>query len=253
MVDDPVTAELLCPKGYPLGAKRPPLGHHYYEAFNRDNVALVDVSTNPIERITHKGLRTGSDEHELDILIFATGFDASTGALMAMDICGRDGQLLSERWADGPRTYLGIGVDGFPNMFMISGPQSPFANIPVIIEHTVRWISRALSHIRDNDLATFEPTPKAIELWGTEVEGIVRASLVGRGGNEHSWFLGANVPGKPRAPLFFFGGANVYFDRLEEVADRDFTGFTALSKASSPPDGLVGSRSAEGDRTWSTA
>jgi cation diffusion facilitator CzcD-associated flavoprotein CzcO len=226
-VKDPATAELLCPKGYPLGAKRPPLGHSYYEAYNRDNVTLVDVSHHPIERITRKGVRAGAEEYEFDILIFATGFDGSTGALMAMDIRGRDGQSLNEKWAEGPRTYLGLAVDGFPNMFMISGPQSPFANIPVIIENAVRWISRAVSHERLDHLAYLEATPDAVQQWVDETEMVLNASLVRKGDNVHSWFLGANVEGKPHAAFFFHGAANAYFDRIRQVEDRGFAGFSA--------------------------
>lgn len=227
IVRDPATAELLCPKGYPLGAKRPPLGHSYYEAFNRDNVTLVDVSNDPIDRITPKGIRTGTAEHELDILIFATGFDGSTGALMAMDIRGRNGESLREKWTNGPRTYLGLAVDGFPNMFMISGPQSPFANIPVIIDNAVRWIGRAISHERLDPHSVLEATPEAVKVWVDETEAVLRASLVRRGEHVRSWFLGANVAGKPHAAFFFHGAANAYFDRIYEVADRGFEGFSS--------------------------
>jgi cation diffusion facilitator CzcD-associated flavoprotein CzcO len=239
IVKDPATAELLCPKGYPLGAKRPPLGHSYYEAYNRDNVTLVDVSGNPIERITPNGLRTGTDDYEFDVLIFATGFDGSTGALMAMDIRGRNGDSLNEKWAEGPRTYLGLGVDGFPNMFMISGPQSPFANIPVIIEHAARWISRAISHERLAHLPYLEPTPAAVQQWVKETEMVLNASLVSRGEKVHSWFLGANVEGKPHAAFFFHGAANAYFDRIEHEADNGFEGFTTAQ-----PDGADQDRGA---------
>ena len=229
IVNDPATAELLSPKGYPLGAKRPPLGHSYYEAFNRDNVTLVDVSTNPIERITPTGVRTGTDDHELDVLIFATGFDGSTGALMAMDIRGRNGESLQEKWVDGPRTYLGLAVDGFPNMFMVSGPQSPFANIPVIIDNAVRWIGRAVSHERLDHLDYLEATPDAVQAWVEETEMVLNASMVRRGESVHSWFLGANVEGKPHAAFFFHGAANTYFDRIRDVADHGFDGFSGVS------------------------
>jgi cation diffusion facilitator CzcD-associated flavoprotein CzcO len=229
-VTDPATAELLCPSGYPLGAKRPPLGHSYYEAFNRDNVTLVDVSDDPIERITPTGVRTGTEDHELDVIVFATGFDGSTGALMAMDIRGKGGESLNEKWADGPRTYLGLAVDGFPNMFMISGPQSPFANIPVIIDNAVRWIGRAITHERYGHLAALEATPEAVQGWVDETEALLGASLVRRGESVRSWFLGANVEGKPHAAFFFHGGANAYFERINDVADRGFEGFTGRTR-----------------------
>jgi cation diffusion facilitator CzcD-associated flavoprotein CzcO len=227
IVEDPVTAELLCPKGYPIGGKRPPLGHSYYEAFNRDNVQLVDVSSNPIRRITPNGVRTETDEHEFDMLIFATGFDAGTGALRVMDVHGRDGQALHDRWAGGPETYLGISVDGFPNMFMISGPQTPFANIPVVIENAVEWIGRAITHIEEGGLGYLEATPMAVDSWVKEVDVIVDATLLRRGEKVHSWFLGANVPGKPHVVLFYFGGAGNYFDTIHSAADRGYDGFAS--------------------------
>ena len=231
IVKDPATAELLCPKGYPLGAKRPPLGHSYYEAYNRDNVTLVDVSGDAIEPITPTGVRTvNGNEYEVDVLIFATGFDASTGALLATDIRGRDGQALRDKWAHGPRTYLGLAVDGFPNMFMISGPQSPFANIPVIIDNAVRWISRAVAHETRDDVAYLEASPEAVQQWVDETQMIVDATLVGRGENVRSWFLGANIEGKPHGAFFFHGAANDYFDRISGVADHNFDGFVTATQ-----------------------
>ena len=224
-VEDPATAELLCPKGYPVGAKRPPLGHGYYEAFNRPNVQLVDVSTDPIERITPHGLRTADAEYDVDVLIFATGFDAMTGTLMAIDIVGRDGQTIKERWAHGPETYLGLTVDGFPNLFMISGPQSPFANIPVVIDNAVKWIGTTLSHIEQSEIRSFEPSADAVREWCGMMTTILDATLLGRGERVNSWFLGANVPGKPHVVLFYFGGANNYFDTIHGVAAGGYEGF----------------------------
>ena len=154
IVKDPATAELLCPKDYPLTAKRPPLGHFYYETFNRENVSLVDVSGDPITEITAKGVRTASREFEADLIVFATGFDAVTGTLKTMDVRGRSGVTIAEKWKDGPRTHLGIAVDGFPNFFMVLGPQSPFANIPVVIDGMVDWIGKAIRHMRENDVST---------------------------------------------------------------------------------------------------
>lgn len=221
-VDDPTTAEMLCPKGYPFGAKRPPLGHGYYETFNRPNVTLVDLGSDPIERVTPRGVQTASSEHECDILIFATGFDGSTGALMAMEIRGRDDRSLNEKWAAGPRTYLGIAVDEFPNMFMVSGPQTPFGNIPVIIDNEVRCIGRAIEHTLSNGLDRLEPTPEVVEEWVKETARSLEATVMRLGDRANSWFLGANVEGKARAPLFYFGRANVYFELLADVADRGF-------------------------------
>jgi cation diffusion facilitator CzcD-associated flavoprotein CzcO len=230
IVKDPATAELLCPKGYPLGGKRPPLGHSYYEAFNRDNVELIDVRSNPIERITARGVLTGAKEYELDVLIFATGFDAATGTMMAMDIRGRNGQTIKDRWAGGPETYLGLTVDGFPNMFMISGPQAPFANIPVVIDNAARWIGRAISEIEDNELAALEPTAEAVESWCKQMDAILDATILRQGEDVNSWFLGANIPGKPHVVLFYFGGANAYFNEIHGAADRDYEGFVSTPR-----------------------
>ena len=224
VVDDPETAELLCPKDYPLAGKRPPLGHFYYETFNRPNVRLVDVRTHPVTGITADGVRTEDGTvHEADVIIFATGFDAVTGSLTAMDIRGRDGVSLADAWQHGPRTYLGLGVAGFPNMFPVCGPQTSFANLPVVIEGIAAWIGGAIRHLRDNDLATIEATPDAVEGWGTHVQELVDATVLPRGRN--SWFLGANIPGKPNVVLYHFGGAGVYRKECEAVADAGYEGF----------------------------
>jgi cation diffusion facilitator CzcD-associated flavoprotein CzcO len=229
IVHDPETAELLCPKDYPLVAKRPPLGHFYYEAFNRDNVALVDVSDNPIEQITPTGLRTQTDAYEFDVIIFATGFDAVTGAMSHMDIRGRDGQTIAERWEAGPRTHLGIAVDGFPNMFMISGPQSPFANIPPVIEHTVEWIAEAVAHMREGGYDRIEATPEAVDAWAKHLTDLVNMTVVAKGERVHSWFFGTNIPGKSHAVLLYFGGANNYFAACRQAAEAGFEGFALTS------------------------
>jgi len=232
-VDDPATAELLCPKGYPLGGKRPPLGHGYYETYNRDNVTLLDINADPIERITPRGLATSRAEHEFDVIVFATGFDAVTGTMMAIDIEGRDGQTIRDRWSDGPETYLGLAVDGFPNMFMISGPQAPFANIPVVIDNAVRWIGRAIAHAEEQRLATVEPTPEAVQAWCQQISDILDATILKQGEIVNSWFLGANVPGKPHVVLFYFGGAGAYFETIHGAADRDYEGFIAKPERAS--------------------
>jgi cation diffusion facilitator CzcD-associated flavoprotein CzcO len=227
IVKDPTTAELLCPKDYPLGGKRPPLGHFYYETYNRDNVSLVDVSDNPITEITARGLRTATEEYEADIIVFATGFDAVTGTLSSIDIRGRHGATIKAKWEDGPRTHLGIAVDDFPNMFMVCGPQSPFANIPVVINGIVEWIGGAIQHMREHGLATIEATPEAVDHWREYMDDIVNATVLSNG--RHSWFLGDNIPGKPHVVLFYFGGAAAYRMECEAAADKDYEGF-ALSK-----------------------
>jgi cyclohexanone monooxygenase len=227
VVHDPETAELLCPKDYPLAGKRPPLGHFYYETFNRDNVSLVDVSAEPIAGITANGVRVGDDEYEADIIVFATGFDAVTGSYTGLDIRGRDGVELAQRWREGPKTQLGITVDGFPNLFMICGPQTPFANIPVVIDGIVDWIGGALTHLRENSFKTIEPTPDAVEKWTRHMEDLVNATVLPQGKN--SWFLGQNIPGKPNVVLFHFGGVGVYREECQDEADRGYRSFT-LSK-----------------------
>ncbi|WP_244461507.1 NAD(P)/FAD-dependent oxidoreductase [Rhodococcus sp. ZPP] len=223
IVNDPATAEMLCPKDYPLAGKRPPLGHFYYETFNRDNVSLVDVSNNPITEISKNGVRVGNDEYEADVIIFATGFDAGTGALTHMNVQGRGGVTLKEKWEHGPRTHLGIGVDAFPNMFMISGPQTPFANIPVVIEGAVEWIGQAIKSLRDNGLDRIEATPDATEAWNDHIAQIVNATVLSKG--KRSWFFGDNVPGKAHASLFYFGGAGEYRRECLASADNNYDGF----------------------------
>ena len=230
MVKDPVTAELLCPKDYPLASKRPPLGHFYYETFNRDNVELVDVSANAISEVTSRGLRlTDGTEYEVDDIIFATGFDAVTGSYTGFDVRGKGGVTLAEKWADGPRSYLGIGVDDFPNMFMMCGPQSPFANIPVVIDGIADWIGRATARLEAEGGGSMEPTPESVAHWAQHVENLVNATVLPQG--KRSWFLGANIPGKPQVVLFYFGGAGAYRDECDQVADNGFDGFVITSPA----------------------
>jgi cyclohexanone monooxygenase len=224
IVDDPQTAELLCPKDYPLAGKRPPLGHFYYETFNRPNVRLDDVRDNPITGITENGVRTEDGTvHDADVIIFATGFDAVTGALTNIDIRGRGGVGLADAWAHGPRTYLGLGVVDFPNMFPVCGPQTSFANLPVVIEGMAAWIGGAIRYMRENGVATMEATPDAVDRWGRRVQELVDATVLAHGRN--SWFLGANIPGKPRVVQYYFGGSGRYRKECEEVADAGYPGF----------------------------
>jgi cation diffusion facilitator CzcD-associated flavoprotein CzcO len=225
IVKDPHTAELLCPS-YPIGAKRLPLGHFYYEAFNRDNVALVDVSADAIAGVTSNAIQTQTATYPVDIIVFATGFDAVTGQLTRMDIRGVDGVSLKDKWAEGPRSHLGISVDGFPNMYMLSGPHTPFANIPVVIEAVVEWIGHAIEHIRTVGAVALEATPQAVEQWRRNVATLVEATVLADGPN--SWFLGRNIPGKPNVPLFYFGGVGAYRREIQAAADNGYDGFTLL-------------------------
>ncbi|MDA0824532.1 MAG: NAD(P)/FAD-dependent oxidoreductase [Proteobacteria bacterium] len=224
IVKDPKTAELLCPTCHPVAGRRPPLGHFYYETFNRDNVSLVDVKDDPITEITERGIRTASEEYAADVIIFATGFDAVTGTLNAMNVRGRGGAALEQKWEGGPQTYLGITVDEFPNLFMVGGPQSPFANIPVVIDGCVDWIGRAIRHLRDNELTTMEANADAVAKWGVHMNDLVNATLMHQA--KRSWFMGDNIPGKAHAVLFYFGGAGNYRKECLGAAERDFEGFT---------------------------
>lgn len=225
IVKDPVTAEMLCPKGYPLGGKRPPLGHFYYETYNRDNVDLVDVGATPITAITPNGIRVGDSEYEVDMIVYATGFDAVSGSFTAMDIRGRNGLELKEAWKDGPRTALGIAVAGFPNVFMVMGPQASTANIPVVVEKIVNWISSALTYAKQHGLEVIEATPEFEEEWKKNLLETLSETLIGQGAAVNSWYFGTNIPGKANAPLFFFGGADTYFARLKAISDDDFREF----------------------------
>jgi len=231
VVKDEKTAELLCPK-YPLLAKRPPLGHFYYEAFNRPNVHLVDISDDPIQEITKEGLRTGTAAYEFDIIIFAIGFDAVTGALTEMDIRGKDHtKSIAEQWSKRLETFLGITVEGYPNMFMISGPQAPFANIPVIIDNTADWIGQAISYMSHQGYTRMDTKQKAVDEWCDHVKTVFEATLLAKSSEQvHSWYIGANVPGKPLSVLFYFGGLVAYFEHCEKEAAAKFPALTFSSK-----------------------
>jgi cation diffusion facilitator CzcD-associated flavoprotein CzcO len=224
-VKDPETAELLCPQGYPYGAKRPPIDTDYYETFNRDNVSLVDLNATPIEAITPTGLRTTSTEYELDAIVFATGFDAMTGSLLRIDMRGAGGVRLADVWADGARTFLGLSVAGFPNMFTITGPGSPsvLLNMPVAIEHHVNWIADCIAYMREHGFNRVEATEEAQQAWAEHVAELGEQSLFVRA---NSWYVGANIPGKPRVILPYTGGQPMYRERCAEVANLGYEGFT---------------------------
>jgi cyclohexanone monooxygenase len=225
IVRDPAVADLLTPRDYPLGTKRLCVDTDYYATFNRDNVTLIDLRKTPIEAITEHGLRTSEREYTVDSLVFAIGFDAMTGALLAMDVRGRGGQTLREKWAAGPRTYLGLTVAGFPNMFMITGPGSPsvLSNMIVSIEQHVDWITGCLTSMRAKGEATIEATPEAEEQWVTHVNEVGNLTLYPRA---NSWYMGANVPGKPRIFMPYIGGVGTYRQLCDEVAAQGYTGFT---------------------------
>jgi len=225
IVKDPATAAKLSDIDHPYASKRPPIDTDYFETFNRDNVELVDVRADPIERITPKGIRTRAAEYPLDIIVFATGFDGMTGSLLRIDIRGRDGVPLSKAWAAGPRNYLGLQVAGFPNLFTVTGPGSPsvLCNMPVAIEQHVEWITDCIAHLREHGLTRIEPTPEAVESWVAKVNAAADATLLPQA--KHSWYLGANIPGKPRVFMPYAGGMAKYRKICAEVAAKDYEGF----------------------------
>jgi cation diffusion facilitator CzcD-associated flavoprotein CzcO len=224
IVKDPKTAELLCPK-YSFAIKRPPVTNFYYEAYNRDNVSLVDIRSDPIQEITPRGIRTGTTEHELDIIIYALGFDGVTGGLTHIDVRGKGGVSMKEKWEPGARTKLGIAVDGFPNLFILCGPQSPFANVPPIHDAAVEWFGKAIRIAEQNGYQSIEATPAAVDTWTKHMQELLDMTLLGKGLDVGTWFLGANIPGKTPSVLFYFGGANNYFKELQKSMDSNFEGF----------------------------
>jgi cyclohexanone monooxygenase len=226
-VKDPVVAEKLIPRGHAYGTKRQPLDSNYYETFNKDNVLLVDAAADGgIEAITERGIRAGGREYQADIIIFATGFDAMTGPLKALNLRGRGGVTLERSWADGPHSYLGVAVAGFPNLFTITGPQSPsvLSNMPVSIEQHVEWITDCIDHMRRTGKTTIEATEDAQDKWVAHVNEVVNKTLM-TGAN--SWYMSANIAGKPRAFLPYLGPAGVggYRKTCDEVAAKGYEGF----------------------------
>ncbi|MBB3083910.1 flavin-containing monooxygenase [Geodermatophilus sabuli] len=223
IVEDPQTAADLCPE-YPVGTKRPCLDTHYYETYNRPNVHLVNLQREPLVEITEKGIRTAAEEYVFDAIVYATGFDAMTGSLTNVDIRGRGGASLKETWSAGPRTYLGIGSAGFPNLFMITGPGSPsvLSNMIVSIEQHVDWVCDAIAHLRDQGLRTIEASQEAQDAWVDHVNLIASYTLYPKA---NSWYMGANVPGKPRVFMPYAGGVGEYRKKCDEVAAKGYEGF----------------------------
>ncbi len=223
-VEDPETAELLAADGYPIGTKRICVDTDYFETFNRENVTLVDVSEQPIERITSEGLRTGGRDYTFDAIVFATGFDAMTGTLDAIDIRGHEGRALKAKWEEGPRTYLGLMSEGFPNLYMITGPGSPsvLSNMMVSIEQHVDWVTDAFAHLEANGLETMEPSLEAEDAWVAHNSEVGNTTLYPKAA---SWYMGANIPGKPRIFLPYIGGVGAYRERCDEIAAKGYEGF----------------------------
>jgi cation diffusion facilitator CzcD-associated flavoprotein CzcO len=225
IVKDPATAATLSNIDHPYAAKRPPIDSDYFETFNRDNVSLVDVRRAPIEAITPTGISTRAQSYPLDIIVFATGFDAMTGPLLRLNIRGRHDLTLAEAWRAGPRNYLGLQVANFPNLFTVTGPGSPsvLCNMPVAIEQHVDWITNCIQHLRSNGVQRIEPLPEAMERWMDEVNAAANATLLPQA--HHSWYLGANVPGKPRVFMPYAGGMAHYRKICDDIARRGYDGF----------------------------
>jgi cation diffusion facilitator CzcD-associated flavoprotein CzcO len=222
-VRDPEIAELLAPKNT-IGCKRLCVDIGYYEAFNRPNVTLIDVSQSPIEAITPRGVKAKGREHEVDAIVFATGFDAMTGALLKIDIRGRGGLALGDKWREGPRAYLGVAMAGFPNLFTITGPGSPsvLTNMLPTIEQHVDWIADGLAHMRARNFGRIEPSLAAEDEWVAHVGEAAGRTLRYTCG---SWYLGVNIPGKPRVFMPYIGGFPKYIQRCNEVAAAGYEGF----------------------------
>lgn len=237
-VEDEKTANALCPRDLYIGTKRLCSGTRYYETFNRENVTLVNVKDQPIDGITARGVRLADgSEYELDVLIFATGFDAMTGAMNKINPVGRNGVALRQAWAEGPRTYLGLCVAGFPNMFVITGPGSPsvFSNMVTSIEQHVEWIVGCIDHMRAHGLGSIEPSVQAQEAWTRHVTEAAAKTLYARSTN--SWFHGANIPGKPVVFMPYVGGVGNYYKKITQVARNGYEGFRFDTVAAAPAEG----------------
>ena len=219
-VKDPAVAEKLVPKDHPFGSKRVPLETEYYEAYNRDNVLLVDVREAPIERITPLGIKTRDREYEFDVIIYATGFDAITGAVTRIDIRGEGGLSLKDKWANGPRTLLGVQSAGFPNLFIATN--SAFCNYTVCAESIVEWITEAIRYVRASGYSRIAPTLKAEEAWVEHANEVGRHTMLS---GADSWFIGANIPGKARAILLYASPAPVYRAKCTEAAANGYKEF----------------------------
>ena len=224
IVKDPETAELLIAKDYPIGTKRICADSFYFETYNRDNVRLVDINANPIHEITEAGVLAGEEEHQFDVIVFATGYDAMTGTLLRIGITGRDGQTLNDKWEAGPRTYLGLMAAGFPNMFMITGPGSPsvLSNMMISIEQHVDWVADCISHLYAQGISEIEPDLSAEDAWVAHGTEVAYKTLYPKAA---SWYMGANIEGKPRVFLPYIGGVGNYRVKCDEVVANGYEGF----------------------------
>ncbi len=224
IVDDPAVARMLEPHDYPIGTKRLPIDTNYYDTFNREHVRLVSIRDTPITRFSPAGIVVGDTEYEFDAIMLATGFDASTGALDRIHIEGIDGRIMREQWRDGAESYLGLASPGFPNLFTVTGPGSPaiLTNVIGSIEHHVEWIADYIAYLRAEGITRTEATTEATEAWTAHVAELASMTLYPRAA---SWYMGANIPGKPRVFLAYIGGLHNYRDRCERIAAEGYPGF----------------------------
>lgn len=224
IVQDPETANLLAAKDYPIGTKRICVDTRYFETYNLDHVTLIDVRNSPVEHLTQSGLRQGNRDYAFDAIVFATGFDAMTGTLDRIDIRGRNGRRLSQEWESGPKTYLGMMSAGFPNMFMVTGPQSPsvLSNMIVSIEQHVDWMADCIAHMEANGLTAIEAEAAAQDEWIEHSNEVAHSTLYPKAA---SWYMGANIPGKPRVFLPYIGGVGRYREKCNEIAASGYQGF----------------------------
>jgi cyclohexanone monooxygenase len=234
VVTDPEKARKLTPTDYPIGCKRGVVDQDYFQAFNRENVAIVDLREEPFVEVNETGIRTTGGQYDFDVIVYATGFDAMTGALLKMNITGRDGVALADKWAAGPRNYLGLMASGFPNLFTITGPGSPsvLSNMLVSIEQHVDWIGDALAHLRSTNVETIEPREDAEDAWVKHVNEVADGTMY-VAPSCNSWYLGANVPGKIRQFMPYIGGVGAYRQKCDAVAENGYEGFE-LGRALTP-------------------
>ena len=223
LVKDPKVAEILTPKNI-IGCKRLCVDIGYFETYNRPNVTLIDIADSGIEAITEKGVRANGREYPVDAIVYATGFDAMTGALNKIDIRGKGGLRLADKWEAGPRSYLGVGIAGFPNLFTITGPGSPsvLTNMLFSIEHHVEWLARLIGHMGETGKSRVEPKVDAEDDWIGHVNEVAGKTLRS---TCSSWYLGANIPGKPRVFMPYIGGYPAYVQHCEEIEKKGYEGF----------------------------
>jgi cyclohexanone monooxygenase len=251
-VRDPKLADLLTPRGFFIGERRIIADNGYLEIFNRGDVSLVDVKSDPITAITPSGVKTRDSEYPLDVLIFATGFDSGTGAMLSTDLRGRNNKRFADKWADGPLTYLGLMANDYPNMFMIAQPGSPSirSQVLVSIEQHVDWIFDMLQHAREAGVVEIEASRAAEDAWTKHVSDVAAKSLFARADTQ---YVGANIPGKPRVYLAYLGGVGVYRKTCDTVRENGYEGFVLKTKTKNLTASETWSGASETPLVWGTA